>query len=42
VGDVSMIVVGDRDRGIRRRLHDDDGFGAQGRVFLLFDDAKRR
>ena len=27
---------GDRDRGIRRRLHDDDGFAAQGRVFLLF------
>jgi len=31
----------DRDRGIRRRLHDDDGLAAQGRVFLLFARAKK-
>jgi hypothetical protein len=29
------VAGGNRDRGIRRRLHDDDGFAAQGRGLLL-------
>jgi hypothetical protein len=30
-----------RDGGIRRRLYDDDGLAAQGRVFLLFARRKK-
>jgi hypothetical protein len=40
---VAATARGDRDGGIRRRLHDDDGLAAQGRIFLLFArDAKKR
>jgi len=33
---LGRVAGGDRDGGIRRRLHDDDGLSAQGRIFLLF------
>jgi hypothetical protein len=33
---LAAIAGGNRDGGIRWRLHDDDGLAAQGRVFLLF------
>jgi hypothetical protein len=35
------VAGGDRDGGIRRRLHDDNGFAAQCRVFLLFARRKK-
>jgi hypothetical protein len=33
---LGRVAGGDRDRGIRERLHDDHGLAAQGRGLLLF------
>jgi hypothetical protein len=39
---LGRVAGGNRDGGIRRRLHDDDGLAAQGRVFLLRHTTQRR
>ena len=38
---LGRVAGGDRDGGIRRGLHDDDGLAAQARIFLLLARRKK-